>query len=233
MDLDWPDCRNVRDVGGLPTTDDRVIRSGALIRADRLGALTPAGLDTVRTLGVSRILDLRTAAECAEDPDPFARDPIYVHHPVQDPMDEYESTLTRTESYLRMLSLRPHLFSSALAAIADAPPGAVVVHCHAGKDRTGLVVALALSLAGVAPDVITTDYSRSDVGLRTVYEELVASMEDAAERDRWRELWSSTPETMAAVLKELNRQHGGAWQYAATGGLTPAQAHRVRDRLLG
>lgn len=232
MDLDWPDCRNVRDVGGLPATTGRQLRPGALIRADRLGALTPDGIDAVRRLGVSRILDLRGAGECANDPNPFADDPIYLHLPVQDPADELDRTVSRAETYLCMLEWRPHLFASALAAIADAPPGAVVVHCHAGKDRTGLVVAFALSLAGVAADVVASDYGRSAVGLRDVYERLVAEIADPQKRDQHLEMWSARPETMTTVLAELDRRHGGVEPYLAAGGLTASQAQAVRDRLL-
>lgn len=232
MDLDWPDCRNVRDVGGLATASGRPIRSGALIRADRLGALTPAGVDTVRSLGVTRILDLRSAEECSRDPNPFASDPSYLHHPVQDPTDELDWTLSRAETYLRMLGWRPKLFASAVAAFAEAPPGAVVVHCHAGKDRTGLVVALALSLAGVPEDVIAADYGRSEAGLRDVYERLLTEVTDPDERAYRLEQWSSHPETMATVLADLTARHGGAEPYLAAAGLTPAQAQAVRDRLV-
>ena len=75
--LDWPDCGNARDVGGLPTEDGYRIRSGALVRSDDLCQLTPAGLAALRGYGVRRVLDLRGTAELAREPSPLARDPSY------------------------------------------------------------------------------------------------------------------------------------------------------------
>lgn len=65
MDLEWAGCRNVRDVGGLPTSDGRVIRAGVLIRSESLQYLTAEGVEAVRRAGVGRILDLRGDGEVA------------------------------------------------------------------------------------------------------------------------------------------------------------------------
>jgi protein tyrosine/serine phosphatase len=75
-DLDWPDCQNVRDLGGLPTADGGRIRSGALIRADSLQFLSADGVDAVRRAGVSRVLDLRADSEVGMFPTPFTNDPL-------------------------------------------------------------------------------------------------------------------------------------------------------------
>ncbi|MGF7473864.1 tyrosine-protein phosphatase, partial [Salmonella enterica subsp. enterica serovar Minnesota] len=72
-------------------------------------------------------------------------------------------------------------FAAVLGAVAEAPDGPVAVHCAVGRDRTGLVVAMMLSLAGVSDDVITEDYAVSEVQLRPRYEALVASARDEAE----------------------------------------------------
>ena len=82
--LHWPDCRNVRDVGGLPTTDGGRIREGALVRADDLAHLTDEGLAACRAAGVSRVIDLRGSVEIAELPGPFADDPAYRWLPLID-----------------------------------------------------------------------------------------------------------------------------------------------------
>src|SRR5439155_13081894 len=74
--LEWPDCGNVRDVGGLPTEDGHRIRRGALVRSDDLGQLTPAGLAALRGYGVRRVLDLRGTTEIERIPSPLAGDPV-------------------------------------------------------------------------------------------------------------------------------------------------------------
>jgi len=70
--LEWPDCLNVRDLGGLPSADGRRIAAGALIRSDNLTRLTAAGIDIMREARLGRIVDVRSAAECEHDPSPFA-----------------------------------------------------------------------------------------------------------------------------------------------------------------
>src|ERR687898_509057 len=92
LHLDWPNCLNARDLGGLAITGGGRIRERALVRTD-----------------------------------------------------PHNETLTLAEIYLAMLDLRPKLFAAVMAAVADAPDGAVVVHCAGGKDRTGMIVAMALS----------------------------------------------------------------------------------------
>lgn len=73
--LVWPDCRNVRDLGGLPLADGGQTRSGVLIRADTLDRLTPQGLETIRAGGIARIVDLRSPWEMPQQAHPFQNDP--------------------------------------------------------------------------------------------------------------------------------------------------------------
>ncbi|WP_164545248.1 tyrosine-protein phosphatase [Antribacter gilvus] len=156
LHLTWPDCLNARDLGGLPLVDGGTVRERALVRADSLTYLTPDGVAAVRAYGVTRVVDLRRPFETVRYPHPFVEDPVYLSQPVQEPEDWEEGPWA--DLYAGMLDRRPALFARAVAAIADAPPGPVAVHCAAGKDRTGLVVAMALTLAGVVEDAIVTDY---------------------------------------------------------------------------
>src|ERR1700754_2550201 len=153
--LDWPDCTNVRDLGGLHTTDGRRIRGDALLRSDHLGRLTAEAVAALRAGSVRRIVDLRWAKECAERPSPFADDPLYVHTPmlIDDPY-EFDP-----DSYAQLLDLNRPLIGAAVRAVADAPPGGVLVHCHEGKDRTGVLVALLLLAAGVTEEQVVADYA--------------------------------------------------------------------------
>ena len=80
-DLTWPNCLNVRDLGGLPTTHGGEIRSGALIRSDSHGKLTDEGIAAVTAHGVSRIIDLRRETECVAEPSPFAGQLLYLSTP--------------------------------------------------------------------------------------------------------------------------------------------------------
>ncbi len=232
MRLQWPNCLNVRDLGGLPTRDGRQITRGALIRSDNLTRLTEAGVKAVREASVSRIIDVRTPPECEGDPSPFANEPLYRNMPLEQADDPYDPTQTIDQQYVAMLDLNPDMIAAAVGAIADAPTGAVVVHCHAGKDRAGNVVALALSLAGVPANVVAADYGVLDDRMRTHFDEQLAHVTDPVERSQLAESFTARPETMLAALKHLEDKYGGAEEYLRQGGLDDNQLSALRARLV-
>jgi len=195
------------------------IRHGALIRSDNLDRLTPAGIDAVRAAGISRIVDLRSTRECEWFPSPVRNDPSWRNIPLLDPADPDESHLSLAIQFVRSLDRNPHLIASAIAAIADAPDGCVLVHCHAGKDRTGVVVGLALSLASVAPEVIAADYAQCD---DPEFADATAALP---------ELEAPRLETMREILAHLENSYGSIHEYLAHAGLTTRQADAVSARL--
>lgn len=202
--LDWPDCRNVRDLGTIPG-----IRPGALIRSDNLDRLTDVGIAAVHAANVSRIIDLRTAGELEHYPNPFADHPSYCHRTLVPALRLDGSPVPLLEDYVNLLHLENGRYVvEALQAIVDAPPGAVLVHCHAGKDRTGIVVALALAVAGIDPDVIGVDYGLTAERLGLTAEH-------------------SAPETIAAALADI----GQVEAYLTAGGMTDGQLQALKDRL--
>lgn len=230
--LDWPDCRNVRDLGGMPTRDGATIRQGALIRSDSLDNLFDDSIDAVRTAGVSRIVDLRRVGESPRL-HPFADDPAYVSVPVQNPADPDHEWLTLAEIYLAMLDLRPQLFTKAVAAVADAPDGAVVVHCAGGKDRTGIVVAMALTIADVDPELIAADYALTEDRLREASAAFLETVADDRTREILRGLHATPASNMLRVLEHLDGRYGGVEGYLRAGGMTTEQLAALRDRLVG
>lgn len=228
--LHWPDCWNVRDLGSLPVSGG-VTRTGALIRSDSLHHLTPAGVAQVRSAGVSRVIDLRTEVESGLDPNPFRGTPTYVNRPVQGVDDPGQPDGTLLDVYVAMLDAHPELFVAVVGEVADAPPGGVVVHCHAGKDRTGLVTALLLSSVGVDEDAVVSDYAHRGDGLLLEAERVIGIAADDR-RDWTIDRQAAVPETMVAVLRHLEERYGGAASYLRSGGLTEAQEQALRRRLL-
>ena len=227
--LDWPGLANARDLGGLPVKEGR-IREGALIRTESLTRLDDP--DVLRDAGVSLIVDLRRPNE-SPVPHPFADDEMYLNLPVEDPADPKDVTSTMGALYVEMLDARPDLFATALGSMADADPGAVLVHCAAGKDRTGLVVALALGVAGADPETIAADYAVSGERLAAHLEGELAKVTDERQRAFFRRHATTPAEFMLDVLDHLDEEYGGVLPYLRQGGMSDEQLSALRERLVG
>jgi protein-tyrosine phosphatase len=233
--LHWPYCDNARDLGGLPTVDGTSTRHAALVRSDSLHRLTPAGVAALWGYGVSRVVDLRSAGEAAALPGPVADDPRYLLRPLIDPAAEArrnpadEPTLAAIYQASVVRNAR-HIVAG-LSAIAEAPPGAVVVHCAAGKDRTGMIVALALRLADVAEEAIAADYAFTAGCLADRHREELAAAPDEPARQRLRMLHGCAPETILAMLRTVETRYGDVRGYLAAHGLSQHQVDRLRQRL--
>ncbi len=134
------------------------------------------------------VIDLRSDEEAEAAPGPFADDPMYQLRPMIDPRQEVrrdaeaESTLELT--YRASLVRNASHIVAGIGAIADAPDGGVFVHCASGKDRTGMIVALALRVAGVVDAAIAADYAYTAVCLGDRIGRAVAAAPSAAERAR-------------------------------------------------
>ena len=246
--LDWEGCYNVRDLGGLPTADGRRIRWGALVRSDLLCRLTERGQSAVIDHGVRTIVDLRFPDEVARDWDaypfqdgggPAVRYSNVPFNTGRDPaLDEeiraaYRAATTRSELNRLDLDRNRAGIAAAVAAIAHAPGGGVLVHCHGGKDRTGVVVALILSLVGVSDDDVADDYAMTAINLQPLIVEWLDSITDeAAERERLRALAMPAREAMLDTLAHLRERFGSAEHYLRNAGVTDALFGRLRTRLL-
>jgi protein-tyrosine phosphatase len=215
--LDWDGCANVRDLGGLRTVDGRETAWGAVVRGDTPDNLTPAGWDALIAHGIRMIVDLRNDDERTAMPArPDGIETVHV------PLDGVEDTEFWSEwgtgpQFGTPLYYRPHLErfpernARAIAAIAQAEPGGVLIHCVGGKDRAGQIAMLLLALAGVAPEEIATDY--------------VLSGDDQAEFLASR--GTSSTEVIRSTLTELDVE-----AYLLASGVGAADLAAVRDRLL-
>lgn len=239
--LAWNACYNVRDLGGYETADGRRVRWRALLRADDLCRLTPEGQQALVTYGVRTIIDLRSPSEWAVAPHPFAAGApcAPVHHALS-LFDEEDvaamAALAAAQNngvfYCAVLDFFHARVGAVVRAVAEAPEGGVLVHCFAGKDRTGIVAALALALAGVPRETIAADYALSDSYLQPLYDELLAMVDDPAERERRALQYRSPPESILAVLDHLDVRHGGVAAYLRAAGVMDEQLERIRVRLV-
>ena len=239
--LEWEGCLNARDLGGYATRDGRETRWGAVVRSASLAALTEAGRAALADYGVRAIVDLRLPAELADDPNPFAEpgdhgiaySNVSFIDPAAAPPD---AVSTLAEDYLQMLDRYRQGVAEAMAAIASAPAdGAVLIHCAAGKDRTGLISALLLGLVDVPADTIAADYALTAELLRPREREWLAGLppEERAEREAMLARFAPTAEVMLEVLDGLTERHGGVVPYLRSAGLDAGDLERLRRRLVG
>lgn len=157
----WSELHNARDLGGLPTKHGP-LGYGVLFRAPHLDDLSHDGWAELRAAGIRTVIDLRNADEVAGAVAGVTR----VHCPIEDQsdarfMEQFGTLLATPRYYGEALSLWPEMFVRVFRTIARAEPGGIVIHCAAGRDRTGQIVAMVLSLAGVPRSVILDDYEVS------------------------------------------------------------------------
>ncbi len=232
-DLSWDGCLNARDLGGLQTADGRTTRFGAVVRADTPDGLTDAGWKSLSAHGVRTIVDLRDASERRSDPPAGTVDIIRI--PVLEFGDKAFWTGWRWLEvrdmpgfYGAILARWPDRFARAVSAVARARPGGVVVHCMVGRDRTGLVTAFLLTLAGVPREEILADYALSAARLQPRYDAWLEAAEDEEARLRLRRENVSEPAFLEAALDGLDVE-----DYLLAGGATHEDLAAVRQRLVG
>jgi protein-tyrosine phosphatase len=231
--LEFPELLNARDLGGCPTTDGAVTRWRSLVRADDLAQLTPQGLEALRDYGVTTVLDMRWADEAKRYPSQVRQvlpEVRYVHLPL----------LSATEDEWRRRSGEPSKegwasvalqqagaeLRQVLTVIATAPPGPLLFHCVAGKDRTGLVAALLLALAEVTPEAIAADYAESGSNLREGYLKRYADADPARIMEAIR-----CPEEGVHNMLQFLAAAGGVRSWLRRLGLTHRQLVALDARL--
>jgi hypothetical protein len=227
---------NFRDLGGYPTVDGRQTRWRRLFRSDTLSELSAEDLALLADLGVATVIDLRTPAEVERD-GRVAADVHYVNHsllrqesgesvgaPEHDDMGE---------RYLWYLEHNPEAVVVSLELLAREERYPAVFHCTAGKDRTGVLAALVLSLLGVPPSVVVADYVITAERLPLIMARLA---EHPVYGPRVGQLPASrygvVAESMEGFLSGLDARYGGAVGWAASVGLGDDFLDGLAARLL-
>jgi protein-tyrosine phosphatase len=227
--LQWEGCFNVRDLGGFPTRAGGTTAWGAVVRSDSPDALTAAGWDALRAHGIRTVVDLRDPTEREQLP---AQAELHaVHVPVLDfgdaaYWDSLRGAWDTVRFYRTALERWQDRFTDAVVAVARAEPGGVLVHCQVGRDRTGLVSALLLSLAGVPAEKIAADYALSAERLRPLYERLLREAEDETARARLHRENASEASWMLDLLEGLDVE-----AYLREGGATAEDIAATRRRI--
>ncbi|MEO8610671.1 MAG: tyrosine-protein phosphatase [Chloroflexota bacterium] len=230
---------NIRDIGGYRTRDGKVTRWKTILRSASMDKLPPESQQRLAEHGVKYIVDLRDLWETEKSPNVFAGSTliIYHHSPVigVDSVNKaIQETKTLVEFYTLVLEQCGPQIRAVLEVIAEQlPNGCVLFHCWAGKDRTGIVAALLLALAGVAPETIAEDYGLSYALLSSQIETWRADvLQSGRNLEQFEEEVSSRPETMLATLDYLESQLGGVESYLRSIGVSEATMEILRTHMV-
>ncbi|NKC01322.1 MAG: hypothetical protein GKR90_22880 [Pseudomonadales bacterium] len=235
-------CFNFRDIGGYPTTDGRTVQWGKYYRAGRQDRMTPSDLDRARTLSIGTQIDLRKHDEVSDQ----GRGPLeamgakYAHLPVipDGGTDQLARLVGDTgisgKRYLGYLEFGPDTWLEMFDIFANADDHPIVLHCTAGKDRTGVSTAFLLSVLGVERGVIEADYilTNRDVDRQVDFVETHVGLPEGMDRETMT-FHAGVPETaMHDFLNGLDEKYGGALGYLTGIGITDEQMEAVRTCFL-
>lgn len=230
---------NLRTTAGYPA-QGRVVREGKLYRSDGLQGLTDAGRSQFAAFGIRRVIDLRDRTELQNSPSQLQGLPLEVsHNPIfeEGKVPGGADTTTLLGIYRLMVEQHARRLADAVRIIAESGPDPVLVHCAAGKDRTGLVIAIALLAAGVEREYVVRDYAASEKNLGGGWTEkmlaaVVATHGLAAMAENLREIIAASP---AAVLEStldlIEASYGSAAGLLTAHGFSDSDVARLRDVL--
>lgn len=226
---------NFRDLGGLETRDGRTVRTGLVYRSDQLGFATDEDIDVlVNKIGLKTVVDLRRPTEItgtggfssAHGVDVVNLElrhiswDLFTERSVE---DEPSPVRFLVERYTGMIETGADAIRGTLNLMCDASP--LVFHCMAGKDRTGIIAGIALSLLGVSTDDIADDYAMTRDGMARYRTWLTESGTELSQ-------WGLEPraEAMHGLLDRINQAFGSVEGYANAIGFERTQA--LKERLL-
>ena len=229
---------NFRDLGGYATVDGRRTRWRVLFRADGLSELSQTDFSIMRDLGIRTVVDLRSGHEVEQSRFDVEAHPVDFHHfPFIDQLPDVEQWDRRPgllgAQYKEMLDDAAPQIIGALEVLTAPDSRPAVFHCTAGKDRTGLLSALVLSLLGVPEETVVADYALSGEAMERLRDKLIVKYPDS--RDTITdidEVFSANPANMVNLFAYLRERYGSVSEYAVTVGVPDAVVARLREELL-
>lgn len=236
--LDLAGANNVRDLAGLPA-GDQFVRSGVLLRGDHIDDLTAEDLVLLRDqVGLRAVIDLRSPRETPTAREWLTESKIaHLHIPLVDlsGTTEVEQLSVRfatsvAEAYEHMLRVAAPDLARILAFLVEPEHAPALIHCAAGKDRTGIAVAVLMAAAGVDEDAIVADYLATGQRLHLI----AAALQ---RRPLYRDVRAGTRAGMSAtairvVLDTVQGYDGGVEGFLLSNGATADQLRRWRELLL-
>jgi protein-tyrosine phosphatase len=229
---------NFRDLGGYATLDGRRTRWRVLFRADGLSELSQTDFSVMRDLGIRTVVDLRSGHEVEQSRFDVEAHPVDFHHfPFINQLPDVEQWDRRPgllgAQYKEMLDDAAPQIIGALEVLTAADSRPAVFHCTAGKDRTGLLSALVLSLLGVPEETVVADYALSGEAMERLRAKLIVKYPDSKDTiSDIDEVFSANPANMVELFAYLRERYGSVTEYAGAVGVPDAVVACLREELL-
>lgn len=218
---------NCRDIGGYPSKYG-CTKFGRFIRGGTVDRPTESDIGTLRELNISTVIDLRGDFEFNNQPNGMERLTDNVNHVSLYELNVAEAKdmkMTITEVYEYIVDNYKENICKALKAVANAPEGAVFYHCFLGKDRTGILSMLLLTIAGVSEDDIVADYQLTYTYLENYIHTHTDSLWDTNA-----EMHYSLPQTMRALISYVKEKYGSIAEYIKLTGISDEEIEKIRRR---
>ena len=240
--LDVEGTHNMRDIGGYETSGGRRTRWRTLFRSDSLHRLSPTAQTTLLGYGIKTVVDLRTNRELQSEPNVFAHSSAVAYHHLGMVGDETEPMPPEgldvaeriAHSYSGMLDRGLEPIGKTLKALAAPDALPALYHCAGGQDRTGLITALLLGIAGVSAQTIAEDYTLTAEYAVNAYlgEDAPPGTDPARYTVEAYRARNCLPEGMIGTIQYLHEHYGGMEGYARAAGLDNAQIETLRQALV-
>jgi protein-tyrosine phosphatase len=223
---------NIRDIGGYLTDDGCQTRWKTILRSDSLHRLTPASQKALIDYGIKTIIDLRYSSEVNHKPSVFAESEQikYFHIPLfeDDFLAQLKPLKTQAEQYYFWLDSCQAQFRKILENIIESLESPILIHCTGGKDRTGLTIALLLSVANVPVKTIVEDFALSQNYLAPLFAPLLPKVRELG----YAYMLECRAETLLETFQYLDAKYGGAIGYLKAIGLRTEQINYLRSLLV-
>ena len=235
---------NARDLGGYPAMGGKITKFGVFVRSELPCELPEEDIQYLKNYGITASVDFRGTWELSQKKSALVSAFPYYHRPLFDDVDppDIEKILsmytTVDDQYKDMVETGRSWAKEVLEMAAD-NQGGFLFHCTGGKDRTGIIACLLLSIAGVSREDIVADYCISEVLLAPSRKKPAPSDRPmnplpfmAEQMPDMSDFEGSPPKTMQALLDYLDDRYGGVMGYLKDIGVTEKTISKIRDKFL-
>ena len=218
---------NMRDIGGYPIGNTKIVKEGKLFRSNCVTELADEKIKELSKIGINRIIDLRSDEEIQKKKGVFVGNDVFVYKHIRINGDGKlpEDKDKVLDSYIEMLQGKEQI-RCIFDILADDDTDGVLYYCNAGKDRTGVITACILKFLGVDDKDIIVDYLASGVFLKEMIEDYASSVKD---KDIY-SIINPNYDNMYNLLKYIEDNYGGIESYLKSCNISEKNLEIIKNK---